>query len=147
MFGLLYTQFLWMAWNPIFVQFLIILDFRPVARNGKLRTRSTTTRDRNLQFRDAVSIVFFFEFSLVDFPILRRNESIYHHRSGPLLENGLDRPETRYGRYGFASFLQHFHIYRRVAWSQSFPLKIFFSLCLGGGGRYFSVPCILRFSL
>ena len=34
----------------------------------------------------------------------RGNESIYHHRSGPLLENGLDRPENRYGRCGFASF-------------------------------------------
>ena len=31
-------------------------------------------------------------------------ESIYPHRSGPLLEKGLDRPENRYGRYGFASF-------------------------------------------
>ena len=30
--------------------------------------------------------------------------SIYLHRSGPLLDNGLDRPENRYGRYGFASF-------------------------------------------
>ena len=30
--------------------------------------------------------------------------SIYLHRSGPLLENGLDRPENRYGRYGLASF-------------------------------------------
>ena len=29
---------------------------------------------------------------------------IYLHRSGPLLENGLDRPENCYGRYGFASF-------------------------------------------
>ena len=26
------------------------------------------------------------------------------HHSGPLLENGLDRSEHRYGRYGFASF-------------------------------------------
>ena len=26
-------------------------------------------------------------------------------------------------------------------WSQSFPLKIFFSCSLGGGGRYFSAPC------
>ena len=31
------------------------------------------------------------------------NGSIYLNRSGPLLENGLDRPENRYGRYGFAS--------------------------------------------
>ena len=35
---------------------------------------------------------------------VRGNESIYLHRSGPLLENGLDRPENRCGRYGFASF-------------------------------------------
>ena len=32
------------------------------------------------------------------------NESIYLHRSSPLLENGLDRPKNRYGRYGFPSF-------------------------------------------
>ena len=32
------------------------------------------------------------------------HESIYLHRTGPLLENGLDRPENRYGRYGCASF-------------------------------------------
>ena len=31
-------------------------------------------------------------------------------------------------------FFQHFHIDRRGGWSQSFPLKIFFSCCLGGGG-------------
>ena len=36
--------------------------------------------------------------------VVRENESIYLHRSGPLLENGLDRPENRCGRYGFASF-------------------------------------------
>ena len=29
---------------------------------------------------------------------------IYLHRSVLLLENGLDKPENRYGRYGFASF-------------------------------------------
>ena len=34
----------------------------------------------------------------------RGNETIYLHRSGPLLENGLDRPKNRYGRYGFPSF-------------------------------------------
>ena len=28
----------------------------------------------------------------------------YLRCSGPLLENGLDRPENRHGRYGFASF-------------------------------------------
>ena len=68
----------------------------------------------------------------------RGNESIYLHRGGPLLENGLDKPKNRYGRYGFPSFLQHVHIYRRGGWSQSLPLKIFFSCFLGGGGRYFS---------
>ena len=67
------------------------------------------------------------------------NESIYLHRSGPLLENGLDRPKNRYGRYDFPSFPRHFHIYRRGGWSQSLPLKIFFSCSLGGGGRYFSI--------
>ena len=37
--------------------------------------------------------------------------------------------------------LQHFHIYRRGGWSQSLPLKIFYSCSLGGGGgRYLSVP-------
>ena len=72
------------------------------------------------------------------------NKSIYLHRSGPRLENGLDRPENGYGRYGFASFssfFQHFHIHRRGGWNQSFTPKIFFSCSLGGGGRYFSVPC------
>ena len=38
------------------------------------------------------------------FPHDRENESIYLHHSGPLLEDRLDRPENRYGRYGFASF-------------------------------------------
>ena len=37
-------------------------------------------------------------------PLCRGNESIYLHRSGPRLENGLDRPENCYGRYAFASF-------------------------------------------
>ena len=32
------------------------------------------------------------------------NQSIYLHRSGPLLENGLDKPQHCYGRNGFASF-------------------------------------------
>ena len=32
------------------------------------------------------------------------NQSIYLYRSGPLLENGLDRPKNRYGRYGFLVF-------------------------------------------
>ena len=34
----------------------------------------------------------------------KENENIYLHRSGPILENCLDRPENRYGRYGFAKF-------------------------------------------
>ena len=34
----------------------------------------------------------------------RAKETIYLHRSGPLLENGLDRPKNRYGRCGFPSF-------------------------------------------
>ena len=34
----------------------------------------------------------------------RGNETIYLHRRDPLLENGLDRPKNRYGRYGFPSF-------------------------------------------
>ena len=34
----------------------------------------------------------------------RRNETIYLHRSSPPSESGLDKPENRYGRYGFASF-------------------------------------------
>ena len=34
----------------------------------------------------------------------RGNKSIYLHRSGSLLENGLDRPESCYGRYGFGNF-------------------------------------------
>ena len=38
----------------------------------------------------------------------RRNKSIYLHRSGPLPENGLDRPKNRYGRYGFPSFYSIF---------------------------------------
>ena len=71
----------------------------------------------------------------------RGHKSIYLHRSGPLLENALDRPENGYGRYGFAGFFQHFHIYRRGGWSESVPLKIFISCSLGGGGRWFSVPC------
>ena len=58
--------------------------------------------------------------------MLRENEGIYLHRSGPLLKNGLDRPENRYGRCGFAWFFQHFHLYRRCGWSESFPLKFLF---------------------
>ena len=68
-------------------------------------------------------------------------KSIHLHRSDPLLENGLDRRENRYGRYGFATFFHHFHIYRRGGWSQSFTLKIFFPCSLGAGGRHFLVPC------
>ena len=40
----------------------------------KIRTRSTTTRDRNLQFRGAVSTGFkFFKYSPVDFPLFSRS--------------------------------------------------------------------------
>ena len=35
----------------------------------------------------------------------KENETIYLHHSGPLLENGLDRPKNRYGRHGFPSFI------------------------------------------
>ena len=35
-------------------------------------------------------------------------QNIYLHRSAPLLENGLDRPKNRYGRYGFPSFYSIF---------------------------------------
>ena len=71
----------------------------------------------------------------------RENQSIYLHRASPFLENGLDRPKHRYSRYGFPSFCSIVHMYRRGGWSQSLPLKIFFSCPLGGGGsRYFSVP-------
>ena len=57
---------------------------------------------------------------------------------GPLLENGLDRPENRYGRYG----LLVFPAFPYLPWGSMAPaLKIFFSCSLGGGGgRYFSVP-------
>ena len=40
---------------------------------------------------------------------------------------------------------QHFLVSRRVGWSQSFALKISFSCSLGGGGSYFSVPCLWLF--
>ena len=39
-----------------------------------------------------------------DQSLSRGSQSIYLQRSGPLLENDLDRPENRYGGYGFASF-------------------------------------------
>ena len=68
-------------------------------------------------------------------------QSIYLHRNGPLLENDLDKPENRYGRYGFASFFLQFHKYCRGGWNQSFTLKDFFPCSLGGGGRYLSAPC------
>ena len=35
---------------------------------------------------------------------IKGKESIYLHRSGALLENGLGRPKNRYGRYGFPGF-------------------------------------------
>ena len=70
----------------------------------------------------------------------RGKETIYLHRSGPLLENGLDRPKNRYGRYGFPGSYS-ISISTVGVDEASFPLKILFSLSLpGGGGRYFSVP-------
>ena len=48
-----------------------------------------------------------FGIRLTDFWCLhlsRGNESMYLHRNGPLLENGLDKPEKHYGRYGSATF-------------------------------------------
>ena len=55
----------------------------------------------------------------------------------------------RIAMVGLVLFFQHFHIYRRGGWRQSFPLKIFFSCSLGGGGggRCFSVPCISLYLL
>ena len=44
-------------------------------------------------------------FTLKPFPAYRGNEGIYLHRSDPLLDNGLDRPESRYGRYELRVFL------------------------------------------
>ena len=58
----------------------------------------------------------------------RGNQSIYLHRSGPLLENDLDRPKNRYGRDMVFLVRQHCHVYRRDGWSQSLPLKISFLL-------------------
>ena len=71
------------------------------------------------------------------------NESIYLHRCGPFLENGLDRPENRYGRYGFASCSSISISTVGVDRHQRFALKILFSCSLGGGGggTYFKVPC------
>ena len=42
-------------------------------------------------------------YTLVPAKTYRANESIYLHihRSGPLVENGLDKPKNRYGRYVF----------------------------------------------
>ena len=46
--------------------------------------------------------------AFVGSPRSRGNETIYLHRSGPVLENGLDRPKNGYGRYGFPSFYSIF---------------------------------------
>ena len=71
----------------------------------------------------------------------RGNQIICLHCSGPLLENGLDRPKNCMVDVVFI-VLQHFHIYHRGGWSHSLPLKIFFIALLGGGGDggYSSVP-------
>ena len=61
-------------------------------------------------------------------PSYRGNQSIYLHRSGPLLENGLDRPKNRYGRYGFPSFYRISISTVGVDGSRSLPLKIIFSV-------------------
>ena len=37
-------------------------------------------------------------------PVTGENESICLHRSGPLLDNCIDRPENRNGRNGVAGF-------------------------------------------
>ena len=70
------------------------------------------------------------------------NQSIYLHHSGPLLENGLDRPENRYGRYLVFLVFSSISISTvGVDGARVLLLKIFFSCSLGGGGgRYFSVP-------
>ena len=107
---------------------------RGLAREG-LCTRQPTFEKVEKQAVKWISVC-----DLLEHP--RGNETIYLHRSGPpLLENGLDRPENRYARYGFASFPAFPYLYRRGGWSQSFPVKSLFS-CSLGGGRYFSVPCI-----
>ena len=44
------------------------------------------------------------------------NQSIYLDRSGPLLEDGLDRPKNRYGRYGFPSFYSIFLVFTAISY-------------------------------
>ena len=60
-----------------------------------------------------IAVLLFFALESISWPVFtppfflslpcRGNEGIYLYCSGLLLENGLDRPENRYGRYGFAS--------------------------------------------
>ena len=52
----------------------------------------------------AIRSVIFRGFSWKHLSGSRGTQSIYLHRSGPLLENGLDRLKNWYGRYGFPSF-------------------------------------------
>ena len=67
-------------------------------------------------------------------PLLQRT-------SWRLLESGCDRPENRYGGYGSRSFAsQRFMSALGVGWSPSFPLKIYVSCSLGGGGTYLVAP-------
>ena len=57
-------------------------------------------------------------------------QSIYLHRSGPLLENGLDKPESCYGLYGFASFCLTFQ-YLPWGWMEpGFASEDFFIFAL-----------------
>ena len=63
------------------------------------------------------------------------------HRSGPLFENGFDKPENFYGRYGFASF-------SRISMSTigvepEFPPEDYYISCSLGGGRYFAVTPLI----
>ena len=54
------------------------------------------------------------------------SESIYLHRSGPLLENGPDRPKNRCGGYGFASFSSISISTEALDGARVFSLKISF---------------------
>ena len=66
----------------------------------------------------------------------RGNKSIYLYRSGPLLENGLDRPDSRYDRCGFAKFFFIFNpSYPYLPWGwiePESPSEDFLSCALDG---------------
>ena len=77
------------------------LGLRPLDRKIESATIQTATKSRDLKSHasHAASEI------ATESPLnLLGNESIYLHRSGPLLDNDLDRPKYRYGRYGFPSF-------------------------------------------